>query len=384
MFYYTEDAMPDNTASRRTFLAAPLALQAVPPAASSPSSSHTTKVLGRTGLQVTTVGFGTMITSDASVIERAVDLGINYFDTARTYQSGNCERMVGAALKAHRKSLVLSTKTGKEDKDGALQDLETSLKELQTDFVDIWYIHAKSRAAQLTGERLEAQRIAKQRGMIRFSGVSTHAGFDEIIPAAVKSGAIDVILTSYNFTMGASIDPLIASAKKAGLGVVAMKVMAGGFRRVKPGDPLYPTFKKDGVFPAALRWSLRNANIDTTIPSITDHDQLDENFRCMGAPFSPSDSKLLAVQREYIRPLYCRACGACTGVCPKGLPIPEILRHVMYAEGYGQFALAREAYLELPQAVREVRCQDCETCAVHCPNQVAVAQRLMRAQELLA
>jgi hypothetical protein len=148
--------MFDNTASRRTFLAAPLAFQKAPPAPVTPSLQ--TKVLGRTGLKVTTVGFGTMITSDASVIERAVDMGINYFDTARTYQSGNCERMVGAALKAHRNNLVLSTKSGKEDKEGALQDLETSLKELQTDHVDIWYIHAKSRASQLTSERLAAHR----------------------------------------------------------------------------------------------------------------------------------------------------------------------------------------------------------------------------------
>jgi predicted aldo/keto reductase-like oxidoreductase len=220
--------------------------------------------------------------------------------------------------------------------------------------------------------------------MIRFSGVSTHSGFSEIIPAAIKSGAIDVILSSYNFTMGATIDPLLAEAKKAGLGVVAMKVMAGGFRRVKPGDPLYQTFKKDGVFPAALRWVLRNSSIDTAIPSITDHDQLDENFRCMGASFSPGDAALLAEQRTFIRPLYCHACGACTGVCPKGLPIPDILRHVMYAEGYGQFAMAREQYLSLPEEVRKVNCRDCAVCAVRCPNHVEVAARLMRAQELLA
>jgi aryl-alcohol dehydrogenase-like predicted oxidoreductase len=146
-------------------------------------------------------------------------MGVTYFDTARGYQSGNCERMVGAALKSRRKQLTLSTKSNKEDKEGALQELETSLRELQTDYVDIWYIHAKSKASQLTDARLEAQRIAKEKGMIRFSGVSTHAGFEEIIPAAVKSGAIDVVLSAYNFTMGASIDPLLADAKKAGLGL---------------------------------------------------------------------------------------------------------------------------------------------------------------------
>jgi aryl-alcohol dehydrogenase-like predicted oxidoreductase len=102
------------------------------------------KVLGRTGLKVTTVGFGCMITSDGSVIERAADAGINYFDTARGYSHGNNERMVGAALGAKRKQVVLSTKTHAPDKAGMQQHLEQSLRELNTDYIDIWYLHGRS------------------------------------------------------------------------------------------------------------------------------------------------------------------------------------------------------------------------------------------------
>ena len=98
------------------------------------------RALGGTGLKVTTVGFGCMITSDASVIERAADLGINYFDTARGYQHGNNERMVGVALRRKRRDLILSTKTGSGSKQGALRDIDTSLKEIGTDYVDIWYL----------------------------------------------------------------------------------------------------------------------------------------------------------------------------------------------------------------------------------------------------
>ena len=82
------------------------------------------RTLGRTGLKVTTVGMGCMITSDPSVIERALDAGINHFDTARGYQHGNNERMVGAALGKRRKNIVLSTKTEAHDKKGALEQLE--------------------------------------------------------------------------------------------------------------------------------------------------------------------------------------------------------------------------------------------------------------------
>ena len=96
------------------------------------------RTLGKTGLKVTTVGFGCMITSDPSVITRAADLGINYFDTARGYQHGNNERMVGAALGAKRKQVVISTKSEAVDKEKLLKDLDTSLVELKTDYVDIW------------------------------------------------------------------------------------------------------------------------------------------------------------------------------------------------------------------------------------------------------
>jgi predicted aldo/keto reductase-like oxidoreductase len=385
-----------HKSSRRTFLAAGLA---VPAAVASTSRQPRTvepapaplgasdlryRVLGKTGLKVTSVGFGCMITSDASVIEKAADLGINYFDTARGYQRGNNERMVGAALKSKRSQIVLSSKSGAPTKQAAL-DLETSLKELGTDYLDIWYLHAKSKASDLTDEWLEVQAQAKKEGKIRFSGVSTHGGQPEIIPAIIaKLPQIDVILTSYNFTMDSSMEGLIASAEKAGLGIVAMKVMAGGFRRAKEGDRTYEIFKREGAMFSALKWVLRNSHVHTTVPSITDMEQLDEDMRAMTSPYTEADGKLLAEQLERIRPLYCRMCGQCIGACPRGLPIPDMVRFLSYAEGYGQFALGRESFMELPEEVRSIRCNDCETCAVHCPNGINVAGRLARAQEVFA
>lgn len=93
-----------------------------------------------------------MVTSDGSVVERAADLGITYFDTARGYMSGNNERMVGAALRRKRKDVTLSTKSHAATKDEALRDLDTSLRELGTDYVDIWYLHAKTRPEEVTAE----------------------------------------------------------------------------------------------------------------------------------------------------------------------------------------------------------------------------------------
>ncbi len=341
------------------------------------------KTLGRTGLKVTTVGFGSMITSDGSVIERAIDMGVNYIDTAYGYQGGNCESMVGAAIKGKRDKVVISTKSGAETKAQALEHLDTSLKRLGTDYVDIWFVHAKSRAGQLTDERLEANQIASKAGKVRFHGVSTHSGHADIIPATIAKG-FDVLLTSYNFSMGSSIDPLLEQAKKAGLGVVGMKVMAGGFRRMKPGTEDHARFKRDGAPVAMLKWVLRNPNIDTTIPSITDVDQLDEDFRAMTEPWGAADEKLLAAQLDYISPLYCRMCGACEGQCAQGLPVSDIIRYVSYADGYGQFRLGRESFLDLPEDLRDASCADCGGCTIRCPNGVRVAERMMRARELFA
>jgi hypothetical protein len=383
--------------SRRNFLAAGLALPAVGMGSTTgPESSGVAataapadsglryKVLGKTGLKVTSVAFGSMITSDQSVVDKAIELGINYIDTAYGYQNGNCERMVGAAIKGKRQKLVISTKSGSETKQQALDQLDESLKRLGTDYLDIWFIHAKSKGAQLTDERLEANEIAKKAGKVRFHGVSTHGGHEDIIPAMIQKGTFDVVLASYNFTMGDKIDAALAAAKKAGLGTVAMKVMAGGSRRAKPGDPMATLMKREGSPLAMLKWVLKNPNIDTTVPSITDMDQLDDDMKAMTQSFGAPDEKLLVARLREIRPYYCSMCGGCEGSCAKGLPVSDIIRYVSYADGYGQFPLGRESFLQIDEELRSVRCGDCAGCTVECPNGVRVAERVARAQELFA
>jgi predicted aldo/keto reductase-like oxidoreductase len=356
--------------------------------ASNPPVKLDYKVLGRTGLKVTTVGFGCMITSDGSVIERAADAGITYFDTARSYSHGNNERMVGAALGAKRKQIVLSTKTHAPDKAGMLQHLDQSLHELNTDYIDIWYLHGRSSGAEIHDDMIEAQQLAKQQGKIRFAGVSTHSGQKDVIPWMVEKCVFDVVLAAYNFTMSAGGDPgmdqAIAKAAKAGLGVVAMKVMAGGLRSARPGDSTYQKLSQPGALLAALKWVVNKPDVATTIPSMTDNDQLEENLKAMGNPLSPGDAKLLAAHLEMMRPAYCRMCGQCDGACQKGLPVADVLRFLTYADGYGQFALGRERFMEMTAEHRAVRCGDCGECTVKCPHGVQVQGRLARAQELFA
>ena len=243
--------------SRRSFLTAGLALSAAGlgerAAGAQGTAQDTTltfRTLGKTGLKVTSLSFGCMTTSDQSVVERAADLGIIHFDTARSYMNGNNERMVGAALKGRRKQVVLSSKSRGTSRQELLDELDTSLRELETDYLDIWYLHEKNTPASVTDDMLEAQRIARKAGKIRFAGVSTHFNMDQMLAHLVKLGQTDVVLTTYNFTMrnvamadqparAADMTMAIREARKAGMGIVAMKAMAGGVERVGRGDRLY-------------------------------------------------------------------------------------------------------------------------------------------------
>jgi predicted aldo/keto reductase-like oxidoreductase len=400
----------NSQSSRRNFLAAGLALPAaarLPEQAAaqgaSPKVKLTYRTLGKTGLKVTSLSFGCMTVSDQSVVERAADIGILHFDTARGYQSGNNERMVGAALKGRRKQLIVSSKSIGKTRQAVLDDLDTSLRELGTDYLDIWYLHNKSTPAEVTDDLLEAQRIAKKAGKIRFAGVSTHYNMDQMLAHLARLGQTDVVLTTYNFAMknvamdgqparGANMTAAIETARKAGVGIVAMKVLAGGMSRVSRGDRLYgagqdavgKTLNREGAPLAAIKWALKNQSLDTAIVCMTDHEQLDEDLRAMAEPYTEKDEKLLNEQLARISPTYCRMCGACGGVCDKGVPVADMLRFLTYAEGYGQFAMARESFLGMPAQVREIRCSDCSSCSVHCPNGVQVRDRVLRAQELFA
>jgi hypothetical protein len=318
------------------------------------------------------------------VITRAADLGVNYFDTARGYQHGNNERLVAAGLGARRKQVIISTKSHAPNKEELQKHLETSLRELNTDYIDVWYLHAKSDPSEIPDDLIEVQQKAKKQGKIRFAGISTHSGQKELLPWMAKKGTFDVVLTGYNFTMDASMDQAIAAAAQAGLGVVAMKVMAGGARSLKPSDPNYKKLTQEGAMLAALKWVINKPNIATTIPSITDMDQLDENLKAMSNPLSAGEEKILSAHLDAIRPLYCSMCGQCDGACQKGLPVADVLRFLTYADGYGQFALGRERFLELSAAHQSVRCGDCAVCTVNCPHGVRVSDRMARAQELFA
>jgi predicted aldo/keto reductase-like oxidoreductase len=347
-------------------------------------------------LKVCPVGVGCGFTPDPAVIARAVDLGINYFDTANDYSNGNSERLLTTGLKGvPRDKVIVVSKTPAKTRGVFMADLEDSLKNLATDRIDIWLLHAKSKPEDVPDELLEAANQAKKQGKIRFFGVSTH-DLDLMADHFVKAGNIDAVTFTFNFTMGAGRDAAIAKLSKAGIGLTAMKVMAANGGAV-PGSSAMPAGRaqaRGGGMPPrpaaiknplpALKWVLRNPAVATTIPGVRDVEMLELNLRALSETFTAEDEKLLSARSEEIRPYYCRMCYSCRGQCPKGMPVPDQLRILAYADFYGDFPLAQRSFSALPKEVQALRCGDCSECPVHCPNGVRVADRLMRAQELLA
>jgi hypothetical protein len=287
--------------------------------------------------------------------------------------------MVGVALGSRRKDIFLASKVDALTKAGALAELDTSLRELNTDHLDVWHLHGKGTAAQISDELLDAQATAKQQGKIRFAGVSTHN-----LPAIVDrllEVKTDVVQPQYSFASDASYGPALEKLHQAGVGLIAMKVMArAGGRGRGAARPQRPPI----YFAAALKWTLKNPAIATTVPSMTDIDQLEQNFAMMSQEFTDADTQALSAGLQAISPYFCRMCGRCEGQCPKGLPVSDMVRFVMYADGYGQFGLGREHFQRMPAELQQVRCGDCSGCSVRCPNGVTVAERLTRAQELFA
>jgi len=338
------------------------------------------RVLGKTGLKVSSVGSGVGIEPDPQVIARAIDLGVNYFDTARGYGNGKSERITGTALKGKRNKVILATKTDGRTKAAIFKDMDESLKALDTDYVDIYQLHSRDTPDTITDEAVEACEMIKKQGKTRFIGISTH-DLHAVADHILKIGKFDVVQTTYSYAIGGA--PLrneaIAKLYTTGIGIVAMKVIiaVAGFI---PRDVNLP---KEGPL-AAIKWVLLNPAISTTVPYMKNITELEMNVRAMTEAYTPQDEKMLYTRNQEISPFYCRMCYECKGKCPNGVPVTDELRFLSYYDFGGNFHQAQDNFRRLPEETRNVRCSDCSSCAVQCPNGVDVRKRLIRAQELLA
>jgi len=338
--------------------------------------------LGSTGYKVTEVGFGVMNTRDPELIQAGFDAGINYFDTAHGYMGGVNEEVLGRVLKSNRSKVYVSTKVhcaGRGAKE-IREMMETSLKRLQMDHVEIMFMHMPDRADEImVKEHMNVFEQARKDGLCKFIGVSTHVNQAETVNAAVDSKFWEAVLVGYNYQSPKKVTAAMERARKSGLAVIAMKTQAKGYSNHKMGN-----ISKQQ---AALKWVLQHTFVDTTIPGVTSFEQLAEDVAVMGMKMSFFDRRDLHRHAENLDGAYCRGVAGCTGCqnqCPFGVQVCELNRCLGYAYGYGDLRLARENYDRLPASSRVDRCGDCGECQVRCVNGLNLTDTVHRARELFA
>jgi len=318
------------------------------------------RTLGKTGLRVTAVSMGVMNCSDPAVLHRAFDLGINFYDTANSYMAGKNEEMVGKAFRKKRDKVLIQTKVRFHSAEKeSRRDLETSLRRLQTDHVDVLLVHALKAPEEVSNPALiEFLRAMKKEGKARFTGFSSHTNMASLLRQAAKSTSHDVALVSYNFTHSSDLKEAVASAAKSGIGVVAMKTQAGGYKAKDMG----------GLSPhqAALKYVLADQHVSTAIPGVTTIEQIEECAAVMGTALSKKDVDALGQYESHLRGKICTMCGGCIGECPYGVAHGDFLRVVMYHDGYRNDKLAEEV-LRTGDALQKIkRCFECSSCAIVC------------------
>ncbi len=381
----------------------PLSTAAAPPPPE--ARIRGTRTLGRTGLRVSDIGFGSSrLAGDEAVVRFALDRGVTYFDTAESYQGGRSEETLGRALEGARERVVLASKTSAQADTSRAElerALEGSLRRLQTDRIDVYFNHAVNAVARLeNAEWPEFVAQAKAAGKIRFTGMSGHGGrLVECLDFALDRDLVDVVLVGYNFgqdpgfmgrltkdfdfvAVQEDLPRVLSKAKRKGVGVVAMKTLRGAKR-----NDMRPFERPGGSFAqAAFRWTLGNPDVDALIVTMNDTAEVDEYLVASGAS-GPDAADLRLLERYEARNgrEQCRyGCSDCENACPVGVPLADVLRVRMYAEDYGAVALARSEYARLGAGA--AACLSCahRACTGACPHGLDLPELTLRAHRAAA
>jgi len=339
------------------------------------------RTLGRTGLKITVISFGAMLTPEAEVMEVAFDHGVNYVDTARRYMSGRNEEIVGRALKGRRDKVYVATKIqpASVTRQAIFKDIDTSLKALETDYVDVLQLHNLTDGDRIyNAEIREALSKIKQQGKARFLGVTTHTGQVKVLNALMedKDKFFDTALVGYNFKSDSDTKAAIAKAARQQIGIIAMKTQAGGYETNQMG-PISP-------HRAALKWVLQDTSVTAAIPGMRNMSELKEDLGAMGLKFSYVDELVLKRYGAAVQPFYCHFCEQCGPTCPQGVAIGVINRAVMYAESYRSTELSRATYSEIPEQAQASACLDCGTCVARCVRGLDIGAKMAQARKLFA
>ena len=354
-----------------------------------------TRRLGKTGTELPIVNMGVMNTLNPDLIRRSYALGVRHFDTAAYYMRGQNEIMVGKVLKelGVRDDVVIGTKvfvpheqrprlSPEELKKIFLQTAEDSLKRLQTDVIDIFYVHNVQDAEFLHNPGIqEAMSQLKAQKKVRHSGFSVHSNMAELVHEAVKKEFYEVVEVAFNYSM-ADDKALLESLKSAhsqGIGLIAMKTQCTQYwyRDYVPSEK-QEYYQGEVIHTAVLKWVLRHDFITCAIPGYTTFEQMETDIPvAYDLEYTPQEREFLEDRAVKITlNNYCRQCYCCISTCPRGVDIPALMRTHLYALGYGNFIQARDTLDEIVRGKGLEACHSCQTCRARCERGVPILGRI--------
>lgn len=323
---------------------------------------------GNTGLTVSRVGFGGIpiqridAEGTGKLFRKLVECGVNYIDTARGYTVS--EEYIGFAIESLgiRDKLVLATKSMAATREAFEKDIETSLRNLRTDYIDIYQIHNPSMEKLDTilapGGGLEALLEAKEAGKIGHIGLTAHSV--KVFERALGLDFVESIMFPYNIVETQGCE-LAKKCRECGKAFIAMKPLAGG--AIEDGR-------------AAMRYLLTDPSVTVVIPGMYLESEIEENTSFDSSPLSEEEAEAIARIRSTLTGNFCRRCNYCAP-CTVGIQIPSVFLFEGYLERYGLEEWARGRYAGLP--VKASECIKCGVCETRCPYELPIRDMLERA-----
>ena len=323
--------------------------------------------LGKTGLRVSRLGFGGIPIQriDAAAARKLLDAveaaEINFIDSARGYTVS--EELLGGALEGRRDKFVLATKSMARDKEGMARDIETSLRNFRTDYIDLYQVHNPN-PKQLEqvcapGGALEALLEAREAGRIGHIGLTAHA--PEVFERALELDWVETVMFPYNIVETQGTE-LMERAKARNVGFINMKSLAGG--AIEDAH-------------LALRFAAANPNVGVVLPGMYSPDEVAQNASAVAGPFPLTVEELERVEklRRELGTSFCRRCGYCAP-CTVGIDIPNSFVFHGYLSRYGLQDWARARYGAM--AAHPSDCVDCGACEERCPYQLPIREMLKK------
>lgn len=352
--------------------------------------------LGRTGLEVSIIGFGGIklpgVQRDDAVkiINRALDLGVNYIDTARNYRDS--EEKIGLVLKDRRAECFIATKTTSRDANGLMKDLETSLRNLRADKIDVYQLHTVSDAetykrVMAPGGALEGAKKAKAQGKIDHIGITIHRDL-KTMKTAIESDEFETLMVAYSPLDQEGVgEEVLPMAKEHNMGVIIMKPLSGGLLCLPEHER--ERLERDPTVTGSLRFILSNKDVTLAIPGMQRMREAEENAPVGDMPRMTEDeaAQLLrsigTLRKEYRYGQVCLRCGYCQP-CPQGVVAPTIFRALDIYRSYPENLryLGLELYTGLK--VKADACKECRKCIEKCPAGIDIPRMLKEVVEIFA